>query len=131
MSKKIQRHTPSQILLISFLIIISVGTIALLLPIATPRGEEGISFLEALFTSTSAVSVTGLSVLDVSKKFSMFGKTIIMILFQLGGLGIMTFSSIIMFLIEYIMRSFIQFQHFVMRDFLYLPTVLKDIRIIT
>ena len=99
MSKKIQRHTPSQILLISFLIIISVGTIALLLPIATPRGEEGISFLEALFTSTSAVSVTGLSVLDVSKKFSMFGKTIIMILFQLGGLGIMTFSSIIMFLI--------------------------------
>ncbi len=99
MKKRNQKRTPSQILLILFLVIILIGTIVLMLPISTPKGEVGISFLEALFTSTSAVSVTGLSVLDVSKTFSTFGKTIIMILFQLGGLGIMTFSSIIMFLI--------------------------------
>ncbi|MGM0507612.1 MAG: TrkH family potassium uptake protein [Fusobacteriota bacterium] len=91
--------TPSQILVSSFLIIIAVASIVLMLPIATPKGKGGIDFLTSLFTITSAVSVTGLSVVDVSKTFSIFGKTVIMIVFQLGGLGIMTFSSLIMYLI--------------------------------
>lgn len=55
--------------------------------------------LTALFTTTSAVAVTGLSVVDVSKFYSYFGTTVIMFLIQLGGLGVMTFSSIIMLVI--------------------------------
>lgn len=99
MNKKSKRElTPSQILILSFLIIIAIGTLLLTLPAAKMPGEKAGPFT-ALFTATSAVSVTGLSIVDVSKTYSYFGKTIILILIQLGGLGIMTFSSIIMMLI--------------------------------
>lgn len=63
----------------------------LLLPISS---TEGISFIDALFTATSATCVTGLIVKDTLKFFTPFGKTVILTLFQLGGLGIMTFSTI-------------------------------------
>lgn len=92
------RLKPSQMLLMSFIIIIIIGTFFLMLPVS--RGSEGrIDFLTALFTSTSAVAVTGLSVVNISKSFSLFGQIVILILIQLGGLGIMTFSSVIMMLI--------------------------------
>lgn len=81
---------PAQLFIISFLGIILVGTLCLLLPNAT---LVKISFLDALFTSTSAVCVTGLSVVDTQFTFTTFGKIIIMILIQIGGLGIMTFAS--------------------------------------
>lgn len=90
--------SPSKILLLSFISIILLGTLFLSLPISYFEGVEH-SVLTALFTSTSAVCVTGLSVVDVSKTYTYFGKTIILILIQLGGLGIMTFSSILMLLI--------------------------------
>ncbi len=90
-----RRLSPSRILVSSFIIIISIGTFFLSLPVAVMPAER-ISVLTALFTATSAVSVTGLSVVDVSKTFSPFGKAVILILIQLGGLGIMTFSSILM-----------------------------------
>ncbi|TDT71788.1 trk system potassium uptake protein TrkH [Hypnocyclicus thermotrophus] len=89
--------TPSEILILSFIIIITIGTILLSLPVAKLDKSAGV--FTALFTATSAVSVTGLSVVDISKTYSYFGKTVILILIQLGGLGIMTFSSILALLI--------------------------------
>lgn len=81
---------PAQLFILSFLVIILIGTILLTLPNAT---YDEISYLDALFTSTSAVCVTGLVVVDTGKHFTLFGQTIIMILIQVGGLGILTFAS--------------------------------------
>ncbi|WBL26445.1 TrkH family potassium uptake protein [Zunongwangia sp. HGR-M22] len=81
---------PAQLFILSFLILIILGTLCLMLPKAT---HDGISFLDALFTSTSAVCVTGLIVVDTGSYFTLFGQTILLILIQLGGLGIMTFAS--------------------------------------
>ena len=93
-----RRILPSKILVMSFIVIILIGTFFLSLPIAVKEGQ-GISILTALFTATSAVSVTGLSLVDVSQVFSPFGKSVILILIQLGGLGIMTFSTLVFTLI--------------------------------
>jgi len=81
---------PAQLFIISFLAIILMGSFCLQLPNAT---TQKISFLDALFTATSAVCVTGLSVVDTQITFTTFGKVIIMVLIQIGGLGIMTFAS--------------------------------------
>lgn len=81
---------PAQLFILSFILIILGGAALLLMPNAT---VNGISPLDALFTSTSAVCVTGLVTLDVSKEFTILGKIIIMSLIQIGGLGIMTFAS--------------------------------------
>lgn len=81
---------PAQLFIISFLGMIALGTFLLMLPTAT---HTGISPLNALFTSTSAVCVTGLIVVDTGTYFTQFGQTIILILIQAGGLGIMTFAS--------------------------------------
>ncbi len=81
---------PAQIFIISFVSIIILGTILLMLPNAT---YEGISILDALFTSTSAVCVTGLIVVDTGTYFTVFGQTVIVLLIQAGGIGIMTFTS--------------------------------------
>ncbi|WP_245726284.1 TrkH family potassium uptake protein [Marininema mesophilum] len=70
---------------------ILVGTFFLSLPISTESGRS-LSFLDALFTSTSAVCVTGLVVVDTATTFSRFGESVIMVLMQLGGLGFMTFG---------------------------------------
>ncbi|WP_410006465.1 TrkH family potassium uptake protein [Aequorivita nionensis] len=74
----------------SFAIIALAGTFLLMLPSAT---TAGISFTDALFTATSATAVTGLIVVDTAKDFTPFGQTVIMILFQIGGLGMLTFTS--------------------------------------
>jgi trk system potassium uptake protein TrkH len=81
---------PAQLFMISFGLIIFCGTMFLLLPKATTRP---ISFVDALFTSTSAVCVTGLTVADTARDFTPLGKSIILILIQVGGIGIMTFTS--------------------------------------
>jgi Trk-type K+ transport system membrane component len=81
---------PAQLFIVSFLGIIFIGAFLLTLPNAT---YSGISFLDALFTSTSAVCVTGLIVVDTATYFTEFGQFIIMILIQIGGLGILTFAS--------------------------------------
>ncbi len=86
------RLHPAQILLGSFLIIILIGTGLLLLPRAVQPGNQ-ISFLDALFTATSATCVTGLIVVDTGNYFSPLGQWIILILIQIGGLGLMTYSS--------------------------------------
>lgn len=76
----------------SFATIIFLGAILLTLPVAHDRNK--VSFLDALFTSTSAVCVTGLAVVDTGQDFSRFGHTVIMVLIQLGGLGILTFTAL-------------------------------------
>jgi Trk-type K+ transport system membrane component len=81
---------PAQLFILSFLVIIIIGSLLLILPNAT---YDGISYLDALFTSTSAVCVTGLVVVDTGTHFTLFGQSIIMILIQVGGLGILTFTS--------------------------------------
>ncbi|MDR1896763.1 MAG: ATPase [Prevotellaceae bacterium] len=87
------KHTvinPGQLFIASFLFVILIGTLLLMLPKAT---YSGISFIDALFTSTSAVCITGLTVVDTGICFTKFGHTIIMLLMQFGGLGILTFAS--------------------------------------
>lgn len=81
---------PAAIFIFSFILVILAGTLLLKLPNAT---AGGITWIDALFTSTSAVCVTGLIVVDTATVFTGMGKTIIMILFQIGGLGMMTFTS--------------------------------------
>ena len=81
---------PAQLFIASFIGIILIGTFLLMLPNAT---YTEISFLDALFTSTSAVCVTGLIVVDTGSFFTQFGQTIILLLIQLGGIGILTFAS--------------------------------------
>lgn len=87
---KSRKLNPALLFVLSFLGIIIIGTFLLLLPNAA---NTPVTFIDALFTSTSAVCVTGLTVMDTGKQFTLFGQTIILILIQLGGLGIMTFTS--------------------------------------
>ena len=89
------RFQPAQLLALSFVVAIFIGTFLLLMPFSTHTGTT-ISFVDALFTSTSAVCVTGLIVQDTASFFTPIGQMIILILFQLGGLGIMAFSTLIL-----------------------------------
>jgi trk system potassium uptake protein TrkH len=77
---------------ITFALIILIGTLLLLLPRAI-RSPQKISLIDALFTATSATCVTGLTVHDIGSYFSRFGQLIILFLIQIGGLGIMTFTT--------------------------------------
>jgi trk system potassium uptake protein len=86
------RFTPARVIASSFAGTILVGTVLLTLPAATAE-RQGTALLDALFTATSAVCVTGLIVLDTPKHFSTFGQVVLMGLMQVGGLGIMTFST--------------------------------------
>lgn len=84
---------PFRLLPVSFAAMIGIGTMLLLLPQATASGRKT-TVLDALFTATSAVCVTGLSVVDTATHWTSFGKAIIMFLIQIGGLGIVTVVSI-------------------------------------
>lgn len=86
--------TPSQVLVLGFAAAILFGTLLLSLPWATANGG-GTNFLDALFTATSAVCVTGLVVVDTGTYWSAFGKTVILLLIQVGGLGFVTFATIV------------------------------------
>ncbi|MEA1964467.1 MAG: TrkH family potassium uptake protein [Candidatus Aerophobetes bacterium] len=86
------RLPPPSIVILTFISIIAVGTFLLLLPKSTVSGKET-TFLDALFTATSATCVTGLIVVDTGSHFSLSGQLIILILIQIGGLGLMTFTS--------------------------------------
>jgi len=89
------RHLhPTRAVVTGFLIAITVGTGLLLLPIST-AGPGGANFLQALFTATSSVCVTGLIVVDTPVFWSPFGQVVILLLIQVGGLGIMIFASLI------------------------------------
>ena len=92
------KNHPAKVVLISFAFIILLGSAFLSLPIASSNAES-IGFMNAAFTATSATCVTGLIVLDTGNDFSLFGKIIIFLLMQIGGLGIMTFSTAMIMLL--------------------------------
>ncbi|KOR26088.1 TrkH family potassium uptake protein [Clostridium sp. FAM 1755] len=93
-----RRFTPVQILAIGFAIVIFVGAILLSLPISSQSGQRT-PFLDCLFTSTSAVCVTGLIVVDTGTHWTYFGKTVIMLLIEIGGLGFMSFATLLALLL--------------------------------
>ncbi len=82
--------TPHRVILFSYILLIALGTFLLKLPFSTTRG---ISFIDALFTSTSAVTVTGLVVLDTQRDFTPLGKAVILLLIQVGGVGYLTMTT--------------------------------------
>ena len=93
-SKKV---SPAKILAGGFALLILIGAILLSLPISARTGR--LPFLDALFTATSAVCVTGLVVVDTGTYFTRFGQTVILILIQIGGLGIMTAATLVFILL--------------------------------
>jgi len=93
--KKLLSLTTSQIILLSFLSAILVGSVLLALPISSASGQP-IPYVDALFTATTATCVTGLVTLPTVTTWSIFGQVIILILIQIGGLGIITIFSGIM-----------------------------------
>ena len=84
---------PAQIMVLGFALIILFGAILLNLPIASKNGES-VGFLNALFTATSTVCVTGLVVVDTGTHWTTFGHVIIIVLIQIGGLGFMTIATL-------------------------------------
>jgi trk/ktr system potassium uptake protein len=92
------RH-PGQVLVFAFAVAIALGTLLLMLPVAR-SGPGGAPFSDALFTSTSAVCVTGLVTVDTPTYWSTFGEVAILALFQVGGFGIMTFASVLGLLVS-------------------------------
>jgi trk system potassium uptake protein TrkH len=112
---------PASLLLISFLTTIFVGAGFLTLPVSTRSGQ--IHVVDALFTATSAVCVTGLTVQDTGTYFSMFGQIVILILIQIGGLGLMTIS--VMFF-RFFGKS-VSFQHRMAMQETFSHTPRKDI----
>lgn len=87
------KRKPTQVIAGSFLGVIALGALMLMTPSATADGQ-GLGFIDALFTSTSAVCVTGLIVVDTATHLSFFGQTVVLILIQLGGLGILTVATL-------------------------------------
>ncbi|AGB41976.1 potassium uptake protein, TrkH family [Halobacteroides halobius DSM 5150] len=96
--KKINELSSAQILSMGYAIIMFGGGLLLTLPIATTDGQ-GMNFLDALFTATSAAAVTGLIVENTVAYFSFFGELVIMCLIQIGGLGLMIMSTLLALLI--------------------------------
>lgn len=88
--------TPTRMIATSFAMI--VGTFFLVLPFASVGGES-LKLVDAAFVATSAVCVTGLSPIDISTKLTFFGQFVVLVLMQLGGLGLMTFTTHTLFLV--------------------------------
>ena len=83
----IKRQPPGRLIVVGFALVIFLGTGLLLLPISV-RDDATVSFIDALFTSTSAVCVTGLIAIDVADHFTVFGQAVVAALIQVGGLGV-------------------------------------------
>ncbi|MBO5306180.1 MAG: potassium transporter KtrB, partial [Clostridia bacterium] len=98
MKKKITFST-TQIILLSFLVTILVGSALLALPISSASGKA-VSYLDALFTATTATCVTGLVTLPTVSTWSVFGQVVILLLIQIGGLGVITIMSGLMLLLN-------------------------------
>lgn len=91
-------RNPTQTLIASFVFLIISGAGLLMLPAAS-SGQQNLSFVDALFTSTSATCVTGLIVKDTGEDFSLMGQVVILTLIQLGGLGIVVFGAVLALLL--------------------------------
>jgi trk system potassium uptake protein TrkH len=120
--------SPTRIFVLSFGAVILTGAVLLWFPFSTT--QDHLRFVDALFTSTSAVCVTGLVVIDIGKDLSNLGQMITLFLFQIGGLGIITFSTVFFILmgrgISFKGREIVQstFLHTPRKDFF---TILKSV----
>jgi trk system potassium uptake protein TrkH len=114
--------TPNRLFAASFAAVILIGGILLWFPFSATKGH--LTFVDALFSSTSAVCVTGLVVIDIGKDLTTLGQVITIFLFQIGGLGIITFSTVFFVLmgrsISFKGREIVQstFLHTPRRDFM-------------
>ncbi len=114
--------SPARIFIFSFAVVILAGAFLLWLPFSAGRGQ--LTFVDALFTSASAVCVTGLATIDIGKDLSLTGQLISLFLFQIGGLGIVTFSVVFFGImgrgVSFKEREIVQstFLHTPRRDFL-------------
>ena len=89
---QIKKQPPGRLIVIGFALVILFGTGLLLLPVSVKDGAR-VSFIDALFTSTSAVCVTGLIAIDVADHFTTFGQTVVAALIQIGGLGVTSIGA--------------------------------------
>lgn len=97
----LQKHSyPAQLIASSFALVIFIGTVLLSLPVATESGKR-LSVMDAFFTIVSATCVTGLVVVDMGTTFSTFGEIVILSCIQIGGLGLMTFTTVFLLLFGY------------------------------
>ncbi len=92
---KKQRHTTTGIIMLGFLLGALGGTVCLLLPVSLKPGCR-LDFFDALFVATSSVCVTGLSTVNIGQTFSAFGQVVLLFLIQFGGLGIVTFTTLVL-----------------------------------
>jgi len=118
---RILKAHPATLVLASFLLAIGIGTLLLKLPFSSKIGY--IPWVDALFTATSAVCVTGLVVVDTGSYFTVFGQLVILVLIQIGGLGVMTISVA---LFRWIGRS-VSFRHRMVMQDLFAHTPREDI----
>ena len=86
------RFTTTQIILLSFLLVIFLGSVLLALPISSADGVA-VPYIDALFTATTSTCVTGLVTLPTVSTWSVFGQIVILILIQVGGLGVITIMT--------------------------------------
>ena len=100
---KIFRLKPTQVIILSFVFMILLGTALLMLPISTTN-HQGLAAIDALFVSTSASCVTGLTVVDVHNDLTIFGTIVMLVLIQVGGLGIMTLATMVVYTLGYRFR---------------------------
>lgn len=84
---KFNKLQPTQSVVLGFFLVILIGSFLLFLPFMHVKGVE-VSYIDALFTATSAVSVTGLIAIDTAEHFNVLGRTTIALLIQIGGLGV-------------------------------------------
>lgn len=105
--------SPVRVLVLSFVVLIFSGALCLLLP-GMVTGEP-LAFSDALFTATSAVCVTGLTVCDTGSRFTLGGQVVILVLIQVGGLGLLTFSNMLLLLhrgrLNLAQRSLLEHSH--------------------
>jgi len=94
---------PTRVIILSFMMMIALGTFLLMLPISTTN-EAGLKWIDALFVSTSASCVTGLTVVDVHNDLTIFGTLVMLMLIQVGGLGIMTLATLVVYKLGYRFR---------------------------
>ncbi len=91
-----KKCTPYQLIVLGYLLITVIGAFLLFLPISSAKGSYQ-SFLDALFLATSGISTSGLTVVDIGSYYSLFGQIVLMCIFQIGGIGYMTFIVFMMY----------------------------------
>ncbi|MBR2734503.1 MAG: Trk family potassium uptake protein [Selenomonadaceae bacterium] len=101
--QKFFRLKPTQVIILSFVVMILLGTVLLMLPVSTTN-NHGLAWIDALFVSTSASCVVGLTVVDLHNDLTIFGTLVMLVLIQVGGLGIMTLGTLVVHRLGYRFR---------------------------